>query len=66
MKPNYIPYQNRVNFYLVYLIFFIHNILDHGEGTTDEITLFGIPHGKTHERFKEYGKKKIIYNYLFS
>jgi hypothetical protein len=29
-------------------------IKDHGEGTTDEIELIGVPYGKTLEEFKNY------------
>jgi hypothetical protein len=28
--------------------------IDHGEGTTDEIALYGVPYGKTHEEKIEY------------
>lgn len=45
---------------------FVKNaFLDHSEGTTDEIALFGVPEGEFKERFENYDsfKRALIANH---
>ena len=44
-----------IKVYSVKQLYMINLIkIDHGEGTTDEIALYGVPYGKTHEEKIEY------------